>query len=328
MADRPLVSIITPSFRRAGFIRTTLESVRAQEYDGHIEHIVVDGGSDDGTIEILEEYSRTYDLRWVSERDNGMYDAIAKGLAMARGDVIAYVNTDDAYLPWSVAAAVSALGESGSDVVFGDLVVVKEFRGKDVSYVQFYPEFDFARYLWSQTLGQPTVFWTRRAMESVGVLDTSFQLIGDCEYWLRLADQGFVPRKLDEVLAIQVDHAETLRDTRAAELRCEFARLREMYDPKAPPPGSPRGGRIANSLRWRRDSWALAAAVASRSPVRWPRFTRFLREEGIAFHTSYALLGLLPGRLRFGWGLSMLDGNHLLRAVAAPAGPQEADVGT
>src|SRR5690349_9655830 len=102
----PLVSIVTPSLNRVDLIESTLRSVRSQSYP-NVEHIVVDGGSTDGTLEVLRRYEGTYGLRWMSEPDQGMYDAINKGLAMARGEILAYLNTDDLYLPWTIDTVVS-----------------------------------------------------------------------------------------------------------------------------------------------------------------------------------------------------------------------------
>jgi glycosyltransferase involved in cell wall biosynthesis len=309
----PRVSIITPSLRRVAFIETCLASVRAQDY-GNLEHIVIDGGSDDGSVDILRRYAHTYDLQWVSTPDKGMYHAIEKGLSRARGEILAYLNTDDAYFPWSVSTAVEAVAQ-GASVVFGDLVVVRQVGGRDVSYVQFYRPFDFSHYLWSATLAQPTVFWTRQAREATGAFDTSYRLVADCEYWLRLAMGGFVPRKVEEVLAVQVDHPQTLRESRAAELGGELGRLRAQYGSRAAPRRYPLARRVARSVRWRRDTMSLVAAALSRSRTRWARFTGFLREREIPFHPSYAIAGLLPAPLRFGVGASFLDGQRLLDAI-------------
>ena len=105
---RPLVSIITPSLNQARFLDDTLRSVRDQTYP-HIEHIVIDGGSTDGTVEMLARNLCDERFRWLSEPDDGMYWAVNKGLRMASGSIVAYLNADDVFLPWSVAAAVDFL---------------------------------------------------------------------------------------------------------------------------------------------------------------------------------------------------------------------------
>jgi len=101
-----LVSIVTPSFNSAQFIERTIQSVLAQDYP-RIEYIVMDGGSTDGTVEILERYRAR--LSFVSARDNGAAEAINRGFARASGSIFAWLNADDTYLPGAVAAAVSAL---------------------------------------------------------------------------------------------------------------------------------------------------------------------------------------------------------------------------
>src|SRR6266511_2126965 len=112
--DRPLVSIITPALNRVETLGTCLASVASQTYEP-IEHIVVDGGSTDGTVEMLGGYRASHRFQWISRPDDGMYDAINKGISLAHGDVLAYLNSDDLYLPWSVEVAVRAL-EPGIDL--------------------------------------------------------------------------------------------------------------------------------------------------------------------------------------------------------------------
>ena len=103
----PLVSIITPSYNRARFIEETILSIQEQSYP-RIEHIVVDGGSSDGTLQILMKYGDQ--LSWISEPDEGMYDAINKGFRRAQGDILAWLNTDDTYVvPDAVSTALSFL---------------------------------------------------------------------------------------------------------------------------------------------------------------------------------------------------------------------------
>ncbi|HVO67352.1 MAG TPA: glycosyltransferase, partial [Syntrophales bacterium] len=104
----PEVLIVTPSFNRAALIEATIESVLKQTYK-NMEYIVVDGGSTDGTLEILEKYRKEGKLKYISEPDNGMYDAINKGFRMASGEILAYLNSDDIYFPWTISTAVDAL---------------------------------------------------------------------------------------------------------------------------------------------------------------------------------------------------------------------------
>jgi glycosyltransferase involved in cell wall biosynthesis len=123
----PLVSIITPSLNAVRFIGDTLDSVRAQDYP-NIEHVVVDGGSEDGTVDLLR---RAPGVVWTSRKDAGMYDAINSGLRMARGEIVAYQNADDRYVtPDAVSTAVRYLRDHpDTDVVYGDFRYIDEVGG-------------------------------------------------------------------------------------------------------------------------------------------------------------------------------------------------------
>ncbi len=114
----PLVSIVTPTRDQGPYIEQTLRSVAGQTYP-RIEHIVVDGGSTDGTHAILARHAAARGLVWWSEPDDGMYQAVNRGFARANGEILAYINSDDLYFPWSVEVAVRAL-QAGPDLVYGD----------------------------------------------------------------------------------------------------------------------------------------------------------------------------------------------------------------
>ena len=121
-----LVSIVTPTLNRRRLLEATLESVRGQSYP-NIEHIVVDGGSTDGTIELLRSFGSTYNLKWISESDDGMYAAINKGLRLASGTILAYLNSDDTYLPWTIETVAREFERHRSGgFVFGDAINVSD----------------------------------------------------------------------------------------------------------------------------------------------------------------------------------------------------------
>lgn len=123
MESQPLVSIITPSYNQADFLRYTLRSVLAQDYPA-IEYIVVDGGSNDGSREIIQEYSPEL-AWWVSEKNSGQAEAIHKGMVRARGNIVAWLNSDDIYLPGTVSEAVNAFRASPhTNMVFGDAITI------------------------------------------------------------------------------------------------------------------------------------------------------------------------------------------------------------
>src|ERR1043166_5067752 len=107
MSEGPLVSIVTPTMNRSRLLESTLRSVRAQTYPA-VEHIVMDGGSSDGTTALLRAYEPTYRMRWQSAPDGGMYYAINEGLRQANGEILAYLNSDDLYFPWTIGVVVEA----------------------------------------------------------------------------------------------------------------------------------------------------------------------------------------------------------------------------
>jgi glycosyltransferase involved in cell wall biosynthesis len=182
MADRPLVSIVTPSFNQGRFIRETIESVLSQGYPD-IEYLVMDGGSTDETVKILQEYGDR--LTWVSEPDRGQADAINKGWRRARGAIVAYLNSDDTYLPDAVERAVGALLEHPeAGAVYGEGYHVDEAA----TILERYPTepFSMARLEETCFICQPTVFLRREIVERVGYLDESLQYCMDYELWIRI----------------------------------------------------------------------------------------------------------------------------------------------
>ena len=97
-----MISVITPTYNSEEYLEECIKGMMSQTYRD-FEHIIVDGGSKDGTLEIIKKYEGKYPMRWISEKDNGMYDAISKGFKMAKGDVFCWINSDDMYMPWTLA---------------------------------------------------------------------------------------------------------------------------------------------------------------------------------------------------------------------------------
>lgn len=180
-AELPLVSIVTPSLNQGEFIEAAIRSVAEQDYP-QIEHIVVDGGSTDATLDVLHRHP---EVRWLSEPDDGQAAAINKGFRLARGEIFAWLNADDLYLPGAVSAAVAALREHDAALVFGSWQQVDE-RGETLRRVRVVP-FDYRRQLEVvNAVAQPTAFFTRAAYEAVGGVDDSYRYAMDYELWLKL----------------------------------------------------------------------------------------------------------------------------------------------
>ena len=179
------VSIITVSYNSARTIRATIESVLSQDYP-NLEYLIVDGGSTDGTVAILREYADRI-TRWVSEKDEGMYDAMNKGIAMATGDVIGILNSDDTYLTnYVVSKMMQALTAAQADVVFADLILVDQHHPEKV--LRYYDSGNFKpskfRYGWMPA--HPTVFIRKPIYDAVGPFVTDYKIAADYEMLIRV----------------------------------------------------------------------------------------------------------------------------------------------
>jgi len=180
----PLVSIVTPSFNQALYLEQTLRSVLEQDYPA-IEYFVMDGGSTDGSVEIIQQYAHRL-AGWVSEPDRGQADAINKGFSRARGEIVAWLNSDDLYLPGAVRAAVEAFERHPqAGMVFGDVISI-DSEGTPV-HVMTFGDWTLDDLMQFRIISQPGVFIRREVLERAGFLDPSYHFLLDHHLWLRCA---------------------------------------------------------------------------------------------------------------------------------------------
>lgn len=188
MNNPPLVSIITPSYNQAHFLEETIRSVLAQDYP-NLEYIIVDGGSTDGTVEIIRRYTDRL-AWWVSEPDQGQTEALNKGFTHANGEIFAWLNSDDTYLPGAVSEAVEFLtANPQTAMVYGDANLIDD-KG---SVIGRFParQTDLHQMLrGSVHIPQQTTFFWARLWKQVGPLDPSFFFAMDYDLWIRLAKLG------------------------------------------------------------------------------------------------------------------------------------------
>lgn len=178
-------SIITPSFNQAPFLEATIRSILDQD-DADIEYIIIDGGSTDGSIDIIRRYEDRL-AAWISEPDQGQTDAINKGFAMATGEVLAWLNSDDTYEPGAVAEAVAYL-DANPDVglVYGDANFINE-NGSVIGRFNA-RQTDYRRLMQGAVyVPQQAAFFRMNLWKQVGPLDPSFYFAMDYDLWVRLA---------------------------------------------------------------------------------------------------------------------------------------------
>ncbi len=190
-----LVSIVTPSYNQAPYLEATIRSVLEQDYD-QIEYIIVDGGSTDGSGEIIKRYADRL-AWWVSEKDRGQTDAINKGFARAKGDVLAWLNSDDTYQPGAIREAVAYLkAHPEAGMVYGDCNYIDE-NGRVIG------RFPAARTNYARLrrgyvhIPQQSSFWRGDLWRKVGPLDPTFYFAMDYDLWVRLAAEAplhYIPR--------------------------------------------------------------------------------------------------------------------------------------
>lgn len=217
------LSVITPSLNQGRYLGECIESVRsaaAQAAPHEIEHIIIDGGSTDGSIELLRDQPH---IHWVSEPDRGQSQAINKGLARATGEILTYLCADDLYEPGALKSVLDTFSaEAVADVIYADFWFLEGSSGRKrrKSAARFSPR----RLRRRNPLGQPAVWWRRRVYTRFGGFDESLHYCMDHEYWLRLGDHVHW-RYLPEPLAVCRLHADAKTSSQLPAMWRETAQM-------------------------------------------------------------------------------------------------------
>ena len=218
-----LVSIITPSYNQAKYLEQTILSVLSQDHP-RIEYIVVDGASTDGSVDIIKKYADKL-THWESTKDNGQADAINKGFARATGEIVAWLNSDDYYLPGTISAAVKVFEENPNVVlVYGNMLAVDE-NGQTFNTLT-YKQLTLEDLLCFQIIGQPAVFMRRSALQKTNGLDLTFHFLLDHLLWIKITKQGRFLH-VNQTWAAARYHAEAKNVAKAAEFGREAFRILE-----------------------------------------------------------------------------------------------------
>lgn len=224
-ATWPRVSIVTPSYNQAQFIEETIRSILLQGYPD-LEYIIIDGGSTDGSVDIIRRYE-PWLAYWVSEPDRGQGHAINKGFRHATGEVMAFLNSDDMYYPYTLSVAVSGLIQSNADILMGGLNIVR-IDGKQIECVRrplpdatpgthTFPIFANGRVEDYQFM-QASMFWRREIWERTGEIDERYHYVMDREWYLRALAGGAHVQTVEDVLTRFAWHA----GSKGQELRPQF----------------------------------------------------------------------------------------------------------
>ncbi|EKD80040.1 MAG: glycosyltransferase [uncultured bacterium] len=190
----PTFTIITPSYQQGNFIRQTIDSVLSQSYKD-FEYWIIDGGSTDRTKYILTSYGKR--IHWVSEKDQGQAEAINKGLLKAKGDIVAWLNSDDFYEPGTLQKVSDYFRANPQiDFIFGDMNFVDR-DGKNPQKCDYLSDFSLPRLLKYCYICQPSAFFRRSVIDGVGLLNAKYTYAFDYDYWLRIGQ--LMPRKIARV---------------------------------------------------------------------------------------------------------------------------------
>ena len=225
--NNPLVSVITPSWNSVHYIEQTILSVINQTYR-NVEYIIIDGGSSDGTLDIIRKYESYIDF-WVSETDDGMYQAINKGMQRASGEIVAYLNSDDLYYPDTLEKVVNYFANNlSAELVYGNLDFVDE-EGKKL-FTQKYPKFRLNFFIRANCsmIGQPAAFWRSSLLKKTGMFDESLKMASDFDFFIRA---GMIGRLVytPDILAAFRTHKLSLTSTQTRRGQDEVRLIHEKY---------------------------------------------------------------------------------------------------
>lgn len=226
---KPLASIVTPAYNAEKFIEDTLRSVMYQDYP-HIEHIVIDDGSKDSTVNILKKYEHKYNLRWFSKRNEGQTITVNRGFELANGDIVVWLNADDVLLNRQVIAnVVKEFGrDSEINVVYGHMAIIDE-NNRIIKVQYSIPWFTYDKLL--RTHFAACIFYRKKIAQKYE-LDPALNYVMDYEQSLRMCRDGVKFGYLNRVLIGYRRHKATKSTSKKTEAKAEVREIRKKYGQK------------------------------------------------------------------------------------------------
>lgn len=273
--SKPPISIVVPSYNQGQFIRATLDSILAQDIDG-IEILVMDGGSKDGTVDVLRSYGDK--IQWVSEKDRGQSHAINKGFERASSDILGYLNSDDTYQPGALAAVLEAFQQNSEvDFVYGDFNYIDAAGNVLAKRRTTNFDYDILRFD-HNFICQPASFWRCSVIDRIGPIAEDLYYLMDYEYYLRAAAAGLRFYHLRENLANLRLHKECKTVSGKTEARQNYMAQRSAI--LAP-----------YTFKIRPSAADRALHLAFKAALRLKKIWRYWSENGeIEFHSSRKLI--------------------------------------
>ncbi len=287
MPDLPKFSIVTPSYNQGHFLEETILSVLNQRYP-HIEYIIVDGGSTDNSVDIIKRYESKL-AWWVSEKDRGQAHAINKGLERVTGDIVAYLNSDDVFLPGAFDMVAKTFMErphinwlAGSCLLFGNAA--------EACVKHPTPAPDVASWLYFNRLPQQSTFWRRSVMQKHGLFEEKFRYSFDYEYWVRLVHGGERCEVLDFPLAGFRLHPHSKTVAEGTHFAGEDKSLRDHYLAKMSPEEVQRLTVMErNGKTFARFTQAMELKQQGKGGEAWDCFIAAAKENPAAMGTRFGL---------------------------------------
>lgn len=227
------ISIITPSFNQGAYIERTIRSVLQQEVNFPFEYIIMDGGSTDETLDILKKYPER--IKWISEKDRGQSDALNKGISMASGDIIGYLNSDDIYLPGTLQKVADQFTLNPEKMwLYGMARMIDDQDDEIRKWISWYKKinsgtFNYHRLLCENYISQPAVFFKKQAFDLVGGFDPGLHYAMDYDLWLRLARVNHPLVIKDDLAAFRM-HEQSKSSLNFKNLFTEQYQVHQRYD--------------------------------------------------------------------------------------------------